>query len=73
MMFKMGGVKRVLRVGALAPAATTLALGAPRAQARVDVGIGLSAPPGVVAPPAVVAAPAVVAPYAMAAPPLSAG
>jgi hypothetical protein len=44
MMFKMGGFKRVLSVGALAPAATTLALGAPRTQARVDVSIGLSAP-----------------------------
>jgi hypothetical protein len=80
MMFKMDGFKRVLSVGALALAATTLAPGAPKAQARVDVGIGLSAPPVVVAPPpvvvtlpAVVAAPTVVAPYAMAAVPIAGG
>jgi hypothetical protein len=88
MMFKMDGFKRVLSVGALALATTTLAFGAPKAQARVDVGIGLGVPPVVVAPPpvvvapppvvvapapAVVAPPTVVAPYAMVEPPVVGG
>lgn len=70
MMLKIDGFKRVLSVGALALATATSAIGAPKAQARVDVGIGLGAPPVVMAPPAVVAAPPVVAPYGVVAPPI---
>lgn len=42
MIFKMDGFKRVLGAGARALVTATSALGAPEAQARVDVGIGLA-------------------------------
>lgn len=74
MMLKMGRFKRALSIGALALATTTLMLGAPKAQARVDVGIDLGAPtvvapPVVMAPPAPLAVPTLVAPPVIMAPP----
>ena len=76
MFLRKGGFKRALTVGALALAAvTTFALGAPKAQARVDLGIDLGVPPVAVAPPpVVVTSPAtVVAPPAAVAGPISTG
>jgi hypothetical protein len=73
MIFKNDRFKGMLSVGALALMTTTLALGIPKAQARVDVGIDLGVPPIVAAPPAVLAAPAtVMPPVVLAAPPVMA-